>query len=264
MPGRFAARASSVLLWSSEFGLGPIDIPLLHSLAVSLVLRCCSTGPCISPAGQFYVPEDGNQVVLYDSNGSKLHSITASSVGLSQVHDCAFIPGSSLCLLLAGGGIVVIDRSCNSICWSNKTTIYGISPLTQHGVLVATLPMNGDLLAMSLVDGTVLGRASARHGTLLSYVVADSESGLIFVSSQTASRHGVQVWSWGIAGGTLEALRGVRTPRLRFVGVIAAAGHRETDRPLAVMPRAPGKTVSYLIVGACFEPGSCVCCRFPS
>jgi len=48
------------------------------------------------------------------------------------------------------------------------------------------------------------------------------------------------------------------------LGPVAAAGEADDVRPLAVMPPAPGKRTSHLIVGTVVIRQSCVCCRCPA
>jgi len=83
------------------------------------------------------------------------------------------------------------------------------------------------------------------------------------LSLPVSARHpyAVHAWSWvpsgvgqgAVAGGALVPL-----------GPVAACGEDRIARPLAVMPPAPGKRTSHLIVGTMYSSRSCVCCRCPA
>jgi len=117
------------------------------------------------------------------------------------------------------------------------------TPLPQYGVLVTTFPSGLGLLTMSLLDGAVVGRATASAGTHIGNVAADCGCGLVFASTHAASNWYVHKWSWNSESGSL-----------RYLGLVVAAGREKHARPLAVMPPTPGKRCSYLIVGTVHKP----------
>jgi hypothetical protein len=112
----------------------------------------------------------------------------------------------------------------------------GIAVLPADGVAVVSDNSNDSLHVLRLSDGArVMSTNRAARTPEASFVAADPTTRTIYVCAHSA-HFGVCAFRWD---GT----------SLMPEGFLEAAGYADRYRPLAVMPPAPGRLTSYLIVG---------------
>ena len=231
----------------------PLCIPACRSIAAPLLLSVCSTDyyttPCISPEGQIFVPGTGADVLVFDYDGASQPGIPVASLGLSEcTHWSAYTNDTTPLLLLADRNaakscLVAIDLGTNALRWASTTGTscgcQGIAALPSLGAVVVS--DNTSLIVHRLSDGTRIGSLTVPG--MMAFLAADPAAGLLYGASSAAFE--AHAWSCVEDG-----------PRVRITsnGPIAAAGTSRGSRPLAVMPPAPGKRVSHLVVGESFSP----------
>ena len=200
----------------------------------------------ISLAGLLFVPQFGsNDVLAFDSDRAPQPSLSVAGLGLgNRIHWSAFANGESPCLLLADTCLVAVDPASHAVRWATAPGLLrfccGLAPLPEHGIVVAA---NADetLFAHRLSSGERVG--SLVVPGLGCYLAADPLTGVIFgngvpVKDQCA----IACFSWTAGSG------------FKTQGFVDAAGSRDSLCPLTVVPPAPGKRVSHLVVGTRYSP----------
>jgi len=184
---------------------------------------------------------------VFDYDGSLLPGLPVASLGLSQSTSwAAFAPGSTPSLLLAdvigcSPRLVAVDPATRSVRWRSAAgslgACDGIAALPSLGVVVTG--SDESLFAHRLSDGSRVG--SLEVPGLWLYLAADSAAGIVYGTTYDHIEVTVHAWSC-VADGA-----GVRISRGMSVG---AAGSSKYSRTLAIVPPAPGKRVSHLVVGS--------------
>lgn len=209
-----------------------------------------STAPCITPAGRLYCPSVGErEVMVFDADGAQLPGVPVSSIGLSRsTRWSAYAHADTPSLLLSdytGSGdsrLVAVDPSTYAVRWKSAEPVQncsGIAALPVHGVVIVNSV--NCLSAHRLFDGRCVGQLAVPG--LDSYVAADPTTGTIFASVNSS---GGSVWKGVHAWSCVSDSTGMQ---ITAVGQVLLAGGRPSMRVLAVMPPAPGKRDSHLIVG---------------
>jgi hypothetical protein len=106
--------------------------------------------------------------------------------------------------------------------------------LPAQGVVVANDFESDKLHAHRLSDGTRVASAKADWPT---FGAADPATATAYASTSGK----VSAFRWDGAALVEE-------------GIVEAAGSTRNDRPVAVVPPAPGQRTSYLVVGRCYSP----------
>lgn len=235
----------------------PVRIPLQQGIRSPLRLefaaKIISTAPCISPEGLLFIPPGfGPEVGVFDRDGTSLPFLSVARLGLSNcVRWSAYAHGDAPSLLLAGLDavsfrVVCVDPATRAVRWATAsgTSIGcgGIAALPSRDIVVAN-SCGSNLFTHRLSDGVRVG--SLESPGLDMFMAGDPATGTIFGGSRGIAREKctVHAWRWAADGSGLRA-----------EGSIAAAGTNYSSRPLAVMPPAPGKLASHLIVGVQDSP----------
>lgn len=203
---------------------------------------------CITREGHIFIPLSGSpDVFVFDSNGAIFPGLPVAGFELStETCLASFVDGASPVVLLAGDGahnrIVAVDQNSRSVCWVTNpqlltTSCTGLASIPKHGVAFAASADLRMVFTLRLLDGTCDGRlkVSGLHDDLTADPVSSDLYGTV---TPALGIHAVVQLSWRPAVG------------LRIVGIVAEASGRSRKRSLAVVPPAPGKRVSHLVVGA--------------
>ena len=203
---------------------------------------------CVSPEGCIYCPAGvGPEVLVFDADGAPLPSIAA--LGRSaRTSWSAYAQGDVPALLLDDDGnstnsLVALDLSTRAIRWTSaagrRSTCVGIAALPSLGVVV--IGVGTSLFIHRLSDGVRVGSLAVPK--LYWFMAADDASGIVFGSLHSAGSTTIHAW-------LCDASR----TRIKSQGPVTYAKTRFSPRPLAVMPPAPGKRVSHLVVGSAWTP----------
>ena len=206
--------------------------------------------PCISPEGRVYcLPGNGPELLIFDFDGTPLPGISVVSAGLSSADIwVAYAPHVDTPLLIVAEAagrasrIMAIDPIGHSVRWAstagNDSSFCGIAVLPDLGaVFVSSANV---LYAHRLSDGARVGRLSVpgQHWNL----TADPSTATIFGTILDQERL-VTVPAWACVA------RGARV-LMSSAGVVAAAERGIYDYPLVVVPPAPGKKTSHLVISS--------------
>lgn len=232
----------------------PLNISVLRGMLAPLRIslldpRCTQGSICISSAGELFYPVDGALTVLV-FDGAPLPGLRVADVGLTAAASAAFADGVSPTLILADRSadmtrFVAVDPATHIVRWTKDASwiegCAGLAVLPSHGIVIVASYLSHTLFAHRLSNGETMG--SLAIPGLDFYLAADRRTGAIFGSVSTgAGKYAVCHASW-----TLGA-------EFRAEGVVAAAGETGDVRPLAVVPPAPGKLASHLVVGTQGKP----------
>ena len=242
----------------------PLRLSLLRGITVPLTIKCAlNSDTCISPEGRLYcTPGDGSKVLVFDADGSSLPGISPTSLGFEHGSTlwATYTHCDTASLLLADGKLdttrlVAVDPATHAVRWvsaaKGSSGCQGIAALPSLGVVIvcSARPGNshGRLSAYRLSDGSLAGSLACEG--LDYYAAADSDSGTVFgcVLSDSDDEESFRVHAFHCA------IRGTGV-QLTSDGPIAAAGISDRSRLLTVVPPAPGKTVSHLVIGTELSP----------
>lgn len=240
------------------------DILVRNSMQVPLLLSLSSrhdvpSSLCISSKCHVFIPQGGSpKVIVFDYNGARLSSAPAARLGLNrETHWTAFADSDGFVnrttLLLAGDDdvspnpnlsrIIAVDPMTYAVRWATSPGLLlgcgGLAVLHHHRIVVAASISDGALSSYRLSNGRRVGRCSVPM--LGKYLAAEPERGLIFGTVRTHDQRSL----YSVVGFLWNPNEG-----FKILGIIAPAGARAHGRPLAVVPPAPGKKVSHLVVGA--------------
>ena len=196
-----------------------------------------SSAPFITPDGTLYAPKHGSpDVLVFAADGTPLPPLPLAALGLStSTASAAFVEATGMLLLADANGIasklVAVDAASRAVRWSAALGggCYSIAVLPAQSVVVVGDFGTRELHTLHLSDGTRMASANADWPT---FVVADPALATVYVSTL----YQVSAFRWDGAALVAE-------------GVVEAAGATRNDRPLAVVPPAPGQRTSYLVVG---------------
>ena len=204
--------------------------------------------PAISMTGELYVPMDSSPLVhAFASDGSPLPPLNVEELGFTSCCvRAAAVDDASGTLILAcniqsrgGTRIVALDIATRKRLWAVDDTPLGcfglavIPGVTEGGgsAVAAASGGEGGMVVFSVRDGAIMQRVNLTRRPL--FVACDPSTLSLYMSPY--SPHVVEHFVWEGAG-------------LVHRGRVEEAGDRTTYHPLAVMPPAPGKRVSHLLV----------------
>ena len=178
-----------------------------------------------------------------------------SDLGLSaRTRWTAYVPGSIPSLLVAdmkshSSRLVAVDPATRTVRWTSDAGSFagivdyvGIAAIPPLGVVAVC--NESFLSAHRVSDGSRVG--SLEIPGLTFFLTADTSSGTVYGSICDDYRNKtVNAWSCASNGATVD---------ITLIGPVAAAGTSSLPRPLAVVPPAPGKGVSHLVVGTSSSP----------
>ena len=254
----------------------PLNIPV-RGLDEPLELVCPPTRDgyqpaCISSEGCVYIcPTCGSEVLIFGPDGASLPGLPIASLGFSGRLCAAFADGDAPSLLLGdedSGRLVALNPATRQIRWETDISdnievlrldglvarpIYccceAITVLPTLGILVACY--SEVLVARRLSDGAIVGHLSVpgiRTPSGRMTLAADPLTGTVYgtvLDNSTIRGDCIAVSSWSCSADG----ESVRMTQGRLATL---AGRTIGPRPLAVVPPAPGKRVSYLVVGSSF------------
>ena len=259
-----AARALRIVIGPLSVAGQPVSAPPLvlqvrrgvnPPLLLKYDSRSWPTTPCISSGdGSIYCPPgQDSEVTVFDADGITLPGLPVASLGLTKfTWYSAFSQGDAPSLLLADSTIsnatpclsrlVAIDPASRTVRWTTPSESFngicmGIAVLPSLGVVVAR--RGGFLSAHRLSDGSRVGTLGDPSETY--FIAADPVTGALFGGDHTpGGMRSVCAWSCASEGAGIL---------ITLCGPVAAAGTRQGVRTLAVVPPAPGKAISHLVVG---------------
>jgi hypothetical protein len=198
-----------------------------------------NTTIAVTAQGVLYVPVDSQEeMTVWDPRGCALPPLAVSRFGFQHVRTVAFCDATDTLFVTNTATLVAASAAADyAVLWSVPVRrCIGLTVLPAEGLVIAG-SYQGSIVAHRVSDGCVVGAAEGATDTV--FVAADTSCACIYVSSQTR----VAAYSWhGSSGGF--------GPREE----VDAAGDTHDNRPLAVMPAAPGKRNSYLVVGTSNRP----------
>jgi len=206
------------------------------------VAASSSSTPVITLDGTLYAPIlDSPDVLVFAADGTPLPPLPLAALGLSRyARSAAFVEATGTLLLSDHDGtastLVAVDAASRVVRWSAALggSCYGVAVLPAQGVVVANDFESDKLHAHRLSDGTRVASANADWTT---FVAADPATATAYASTSGK----VSAFRWDGAALVEE-------------GIVEAAGSTRNDRPVAVVPPAPGQRTSYLVVGRCYSP----------
>jgi hypothetical protein len=226
--------------------------PLLLDGAVNGAVPCSVT-PVITASGKIIVPQaDCPEVLVFSGNGCRQPPVRLAPLGLSD-YSCsaAFVEATGTLLLASRSQHMGASRTqfvpeaprkivateartgFSSVRWSVTLPVgscNGIAVLPRHGVFITSDYCLQTLTVRRLVDGSrILGVDAERP----SFLAADPATATIFAS--TNGRLTAFLWD-SEDGGSLK---------VDWVWDLS----RGNNRPLTIVPPAPGHRTSYLVVG---------------
>jgi hypothetical protein len=220
----------------------------MHAPLILKQIVCGFCTPVITYDGTLYVPNPNRpSVQIFSADGTHLPPLSVASVGLSEQTYAAAYVNSSNTLLLADNNddaskLVAVDMTSRVVRWTTEpgmlNGVCGIAVLPPQGVVIVGSYQDDMLHAHRLSDGMRFASANVNGCT---FIASDPAAATIYVSSGTQECQSVVAHRWDST--TLVA-----------DGTVAAAGVAPRNRPLAVMPPAPGLRTSYLIVGKYATP----------
>jgi hypothetical protein len=228
----------------------PVQIHLTHGMHAPLVIRDAvntfSSTPVITAEGTIYIPRrNSRDVIVVGADGTPRPSLHQENFGLSHnTTSAAFVDATSTLLLADSivnhSKLIAINTSNLSVQWSAKlkSDCDNIAVLPAHGVVVVSEYDRKKLRVHRLADGV---RVASVWASGTSHVAADPSSGIVYASTATTGYlFTVSAFRWDGSALVAEGPEG---------GVLEASGDEVDWRPLAVMPPAPGRSTSYLVVG---------------
>ena len=230
----------------------PLSVPVYVCVSAPLTLRLnrvCQGTPCITPDGVMFFPVRGSEIVRsFNHEGVPLPRIAVAGLGLSD-NTCwsAYYGAEKPLLLLADDNddesrLVAVDPASRAVRWATAPGAMdgcdGIALLPPQGVCIVSSLFDKKLFAHRLSDGTCVG--SIDVDGLGSFLAADPTTGTVFSNTADFDDDSYTVNSW------------IWTPESTFqaTGIVKSVGAHGDWRPLAVIPPAPGKLRSYLLVAA--------------
>ena len=112
----------------------------------------------------------------------------------------------------------------------------GIAILPSLGVVAAV--SDDSVFALRLSDGIRVGSLAVPN--LWMFLAADDATGAVYGNVASSTGYDVHAWNFSADGASIRTMSN---------GPVTAAGTRSESRPLTVIPPAPCKAVSYLVVG---------------
>ena len=230
-----------------------ITVPLVLPYAVTFASGLHT--PCITPEGRVYcppvarnsifdvAPTSPDEVLIFDADGTQLPGIPIASLGFAGINCAAYFSHAvTPSLLLAGRStksscVIAVDPETRALRWTSAVTADtdGIAVLPAQGVVV--LGGIKSLVAHRLTDGSRVGSvaldASART------LAADATTGVVYGLTGGSTRGAAAVirsWSCTSTEAGILIMRD---------GPSVAVGD---GRLIAIVPPAPGKRVSHLVV----------------
>lgn len=212
---------------------------------------------CISKAGHVFVTQANSMgVSVFDGDGSPLSGMPAAGLNLSaDIRWSAFAHSATATLLLADdigkdSTLVAVDPMTRVVRWQTHPHslrgCYGVAGLPGHDLCIVASSGNQTLFAHRLSDGSRVGNIVVRG--LSGRISADPTTGVIFgdafnVNDEGNETHLVYRASWNPDSGLVEE------------DIVEASGDKVClGRLVAVVPPAPGKRVSHLVVGSVARP----------
>ena len=230
----------------------PLTIPVVRGMRGPLCIEGARfdgvVTPCISPDGLLFLPPGGTgpNVLVFGADGVPLPDLCLDGLDSSNnVRWAAYVQGDSPALLLAGcskpGRILCLDERTRAVRWSVEDVHLcgGVAVLPAMGVAIINSTASSTLFIHRLSDGARTG--SLVVSALGFFLASDPLTGLVFGIFKNSLGSNIHAWSCAGDGSRL-------TPR----GLVAASEAVGCSCAVAVVPPAPGKTVSHLVVATCF------------
>ena len=245
--GAFIRVSTVHMAGQSLLGL-PLVFPVCRGIAAPLVLlhdANIMTNPCICPQGRVFCPPGkGPEVQVFDADGMQLPGYDVESLGLHgrKVRWAATCirSGSPSLLLADDSRLVAIDTDTRAVHWrvypGTGESLRGLAILPSLGVVVVC--NRNFIFAHRMSDGKCVGKL--RVPRLAWCLAADASTDTVYGSIKWQKRVGIHSWSCVSDGSDVLIACDSR---------VVGAESKKERRPLAVMPPAPGKNVSHLIVG---------------
>jgi hypothetical protein len=215
---------------------------MLAPLRLEGAANHCPSTPAISGNGTLYAPRyDSPELLVFSADGTPLPSLSVANLGLSTfLSDVAFDEASATLLLVDDNDdssfIVAVDEESTAIRWSAElgSSNYGIAVLSTQGLVVTSTYASDELRVHQLSDGALVTSTAADDPA---YIASDPSTSTLYVSTRAQ----VTAFRWNGSALVSE-------------GIVEAAGDTGDDRPLAVVPPAPGQRNSFLVVGTYTTP----------
>ena len=240
-------------------GLSPVVISVRQAVVAPLLLNgsfALCVPPCISPDGLiFCLPRTGSGILVFNADGRSLPDLFCADFSVSELFCIAYANGDAPSLVLAGATddilvaprLAAVDVSSRAVRWNKSVGVRGST--LSISVFASTVVVACDdlVLVHRLSDGSLIGSFVAPE--LAGCIVVDPISGICFGNAtseededEDEATRAVHAWYYDVDDSEAEA-------EIFALGPVAAAGSTSSNRILAVVPPAPGKTASHLVVG---------------
>ena len=233
----------------------PVCLPVHYRGALSpFTLESFDTASCItaciSPHGSVYCP-CGLDMRVCSAEGTRLPDIPVATLGLSARATCAaFFISDTPSLLLAGCGstsrLVAIDPVTYAVRWTSAVgasftySCDGIAVLPLLGVVVVVCA--GSVFAHRISDALRVG--SLQVSGLSFFLASDPATSTVYGNVTHQGTFWTHSWRCSSDADSAGVMITSNTP-----WTIPDAETCSRFRPLAVVPPAPGKRISHLVVG---------------
>ena len=252
----FSAVAVTVFVDGLPASGAPLRVcrPVFGGISTPLQLGHCDhyrmIALCISPEGWIYAPcSQSDEVLVFDADGVPLPGLPLARFGLSKrTQWAAYAVGANgvSTLLLSdeesftlATRLAAVDPVAKCVRWSaDFNSSRGIAVLASLGIVIICDKASHSLVALRLSDGVRVG-SLAVPGLWL-YLAADPAAAIVYGTVYADPKVTVHAWSCVADGAGLQISRGKP---------VEATGSSGYSRILAVVPPAPGKMVSHLVVG---------------
>ena len=232
----------------------PLRICVRQGIRAPLRLQGMSYSPCIFPDGLILLPpacpplpKETAEVQAYDGEGARRSSLPLAALGISPAITLAsLVSAPTPCLVVAESHarlcrLAALNPSTHELRWSvecdDVIACTGIAVFPTQGVIVLSSSNTSKLVIRRLSDGVRTGSLTV---SLSCFLAGDPSTGTVFGILGAPEHATVQAWSCSADGSCL-------TPAGR--AVIFGARVVDVARPLVVVPPAPGKLISHLVIG---------------
>jgi hypothetical protein len=230
------------------------DVPLLAREDVTATVMACAglQAPAVITSGDTFnnfhaatVTREGALIVpCYNSTGVTVYASDGSPQSVIPVNrytsGAAYSPASGT-LLVGSGGVTGLRLKDQAKLWRapDLHVSYGIAAFEHDGTELGVISCDGSLVVFRVSDGARVGQSFTGLEDRVFFLSVDALSGTIFASVRSV----VSTFSWD--GNKLVRGRDAEeaVPRTTYA------------RPLTVVPPAPGKRRSYLVVAEYTQEG---------
>jgi hypothetical protein len=237
----------------------PLSIPIVRGLQPPLKFADCGMGmqtPAVSDEGVLYVVrkhDDGVKEFLADGSRREGDLLSCLALGLSDQTVAAAVCNESCTLLLADDNsrntiVVAVDLTTRRPRWTSRkgefSDCVGLAIMPMQRCVAASSYSKKEVRVLRVADGALVTSVSPLEGPC--WLAYDAASETLFINT----RKSVVAATWDDTAGTFGPVRPV-----------VLAGETNNNRPLVVIPAAPGaphESSSLIVATASTRDALCI------